>query len=35
MNTSQLIVLDFEGNILKGLNIEIGDIVIYKNNYIY
>ena len=35
MNTSQLIVLDFEGNVLKELNIEVSDIVIYKNNYIY
>lgn len=35
INTAQLIVLDFEGNILKKLNIEISDIVIYKNNYIY
>lgn len=34
-NDSLLIVLDFDGNILNKINIEISDIIIHKNNYIY
>jgi hypothetical protein len=35
INQSVLIILDFDGNILKKINVEISDIIIHNNSYIY